>query len=233
MIFDKRCFVALFFLLTSCAIRSDLSHDVAKKIVGIYKHKVPFVPETIIELNEDFTYRMYSIGIENDFGVKTRPDEGKWKYSKGMIVLDSFLDVDINDYNCFIDKVNSFGFHGDSIVVQLLSLYDDNPMENFGVSFRFHDGSRQDTLLFVDKNGMVSFPRDGVKSIIGIYGLKEIAVPPIGYHYIVHVIDCEFLTHKHEKLQRNDDTLIMRSKVHVGYTKLGTKKYKTFERKFV
>lgn len=229
-IFDKILFLVLCFFLTSCAVKSHLSKEAMKQIVGIYKHKEPFPLETVLELREDHTYRMYYVGSVYE---KTRPVEGKWKYSKRSVVLNSFLNVDNKDYNCFIDQVRTFGFHGDSIVLQLLSLYDDEPFEDFGVVFRFSDCLREDTLLFSDSKGMICFPRDGVISIIGLYGLEELKVPPTGYYYIAHIIDCDFSTHKNEKLQRKGDTLIMRSKNHVGYGKFGIIKNKNCEYPFV
>ena len=229
----KILFFVLCFLLAGCASNNNLSQDALEQIVGIYKHKEPYSPETVLELKEDLTYRMCYPSL---IYQKARPVEGKWKYSKGSVILNSFLNVDNNDYNSFIEQVSTFGFHGDSIVLQLLSLYDDKPFEDFGVVFRFSDCSREDSLLFSDSKGMICFPRDGVKSIIGIYGpngLEELKVPPTGQYYIAHIIDCDFSTHKNEKLQRKGDTLIMRSKIHVGFGMFGTKKYKTCEYPFV
>lgn len=216
----------MFVLLAGCAANSDLSQNTMRQIVGIYKHKEPFSPESTLELRKDFTYRMYYSGPGYEFGEKTKPVEGIWKYSKGSVILNSFLNVDIKDSNCFIEQVRTFGFHGDSIILQLLSLYDNKPLEGFGVVFRFSDGLKEDTLLFSDSKGMVCFSRDGVKSIIGIYGLEEIQVPPVGYYYIVHIIDCDFSTHKNKKLQIKGDTLIMRSRNHVGNNIFGREKFK-------
>ena len=229
-IFGKNLFLVLCFFLTSCAVKSHLSKDAMEQIVGIYMHKEPYSPETVLELKEDFTYQMCYPSL---IYQKARPVEGKWKYLRGSVILNSFLNVDIKDYNCFIDQVCTLGFHGDSIVLQLLSLYDNKPIEDLGVVFRFVDCMRKDTLLFSNTEGMICFPRDGVKSIIGVYGLEEIKVPPVGYYYIAHIIDCDFSTHKNVKLQRKGDTLIMRSKNHVGYGGLGIKKYKTGEYPFI
>lgn len=233
MILNKTLLSVLCLLLAGCAANSDLSQDTMKQIVGIYKHKEPFFPESTLELRKDFTYRMYYPGPSYEFGEKTRPVEGKWKYSKGCVVLNSFLKVDTNDYSSLIEQVSTFGFHGDSIVLQLLSLYDNKPFEDFGVVFRFSDDLRKDTLLFSDSKGMVCFPRDGVRSIMGIFGLEEIKVPPIGYYYIAHIIDCDFLTHKNEKLQIKGDSLIMYSRNHVGNNLFGRKKFKTHKYYFV
>ena len=230
MTLNKTMFFVLCFMLTGCAANSNLSQDAIEQIVGIYKHKELYSPETVLELKEDFTYRMSYPGL---IYQKARPVEGKWKYSRGSVILNSFLNVDIKDYSCFIDQVCTLGFHGDSIVLQLLSLHDNKPIEDFGIVFRFSDCMREDTLLFSNTEGMICFPRDGVKSIIGVYGLEEIKVPPVGYYYIAHIIDCDFSTHKNVKLQRKGDTLIMRSKDHVGYGRLGIKKYKTCEYPFV
>ncbi len=230
---NKTSIFIMLFLFVGCAANSNLSQDTMRQIVGIYKHKEPFSPESTLELRKDFTYRLYYLGSGYEFGEKTRPIEGIWKYSKGSVFLNSFLNVDINDSNCFIEQFSTFGFHGDSIVLKLLSLYDDKPFEDFGVVFRFIDSLRKDTLLFSDSKGMVCFPRDGVKSIIGIYGLEEIKVPPIGYYYVAHIIDCDFSTHKNEKLQIKCDTLIMRSRNHVGNNVFGRKKFKTRKYCFV
>ena len=211
---DKTLFFVLCFLLAGCAASNNLPQDAIEQIVGIYKHKELYSPETVLELKEDFTYRMSYPGL---IYQKARPVEGKWKYSRGSVILNSFLNVDIKDYSCFIDQVCTLGFHGDSIVLQLLSLYDNKPIEDFGVVFRFSDCMREDTLLFSNTEGMICFPRDGVKSIIGVYGLEEIKVPPVGYYYIAHIIDCDFSTHKNVKLQRKGDTLIMRSKGKYEY----------------
>lgn len=232
MILNKTLLSVLCLLLVGCAANSDLSQDTMKQIVGIYKHEESFFPESFLELRKDFTYRMYYPGSSYEFGEKTKPVEGKWKYSKGSVILNSFLSVDINDSNCFIEQVSTFGFYGDSIVIQLLSLYDNKPLEDFGVVFRFRDDLGEDTLLFSNSKGFVCFPRDGVKSIIGIYGLEEIKVPPIGYYYIAHIIDCDFSTHKNEKLQIKGDTLIMHSQNYVGNNLFGRKKFKTHKHYF-
>ncbi len=236
MTLDKSLLFILCFLLAGCAANSNLPEDAMEQIVGIYKHKEPFFPESTLELRENYTYRMHDPGSGYEFGEKTRLIDGKWKYSRGSVILNSFLNVDTNDYNGFIEQVSTFGFHCDSIVLRLLSLYDDKPFEDFGVVFRFNDCSREDTLLFSDEKGMIFFPRDGVQSIIGIYGLygmEELKVPPTGYYYIVHIIDCDFSTHKNVKLQRKGDTLIMRSKIPVGYNRFGIKQYKTRDYPFV
>ena len=230
MTLNKTLFFFLCFLLAGCATNSNLPQDATEQIIGIYKHKESFSPESTIELREDNTYQMSYVGTCFN---KTKPVDGRWEYSRGNIILNSFLNVDPNDYNNFIEQVSTFGFHGDSIVLQLLSLYDDKPFKDFGIIFRFSDCMREDTLLFSDEKGMVYFPRDGVRSIIGLYGLEEIKVPPIGYYYIAHIIDCDFSTHKNVKLQKKGDTLIMRSKNHVDYSRLGIKKYKTSEYPFV
>lgn len=233
MTLNKIPVLAACFLLIGCAAKSDLPQDDVKQIAGTYIHKEQYFPSTTLVLKDDFTYQFrYKSVILLD----TRLDEGRWNYAKGNVILNSYLDVDVDDSDNFIDKVRTFGFHGDSIVIQILSLYDNRPLEDWDVSFRFSDSQRKDTLVFSDRNGMICFPREGVKSIIGIYGqygLEKIDVPPAGYYYIVHFIDCVFLTHKNEKLQLDGDTLIMRSRNHVGFNKLGWKKYKTCEYRYI
>lgn len=237
MTFNKTLVLAVCFLFVGCAVKSNLSKDIVKQIAGIYKYKVPYFSEGItLVLKDDFTYllkddlrnQLFNVGVQD-----TRLEEGRWRYSNGNVILNSYLDVDLDDYDSFIDEVRTFGFYGDSIVIQILSLYNNSPLEDLAVLFRFRDSQREDTLLFSDRDGKVCFPRDGVKSVIGIYGLEEIDIPPIGYYYIVHFIDCNFSTHKNEKLQIDGDTLIMHSKNHNGYSKFGWKKYRTYEYPFI
>ena len=233
MTLNKIPILAACFLLIGCAVKNDLSQDAVKQIAGIYKHEEQYFPATTLVLKDDFTYQLhYLSAIYQD----TRLDEGRWNFAKGNVILNSYLDVDMNDYDCFIDKVRTFGFHGDSIVIQILSLYDNSPLDDFGVLFRYGDSQREDTMVFSDRNGKICFPRNGAKSIIGIYGpygLEKIDVPPSGYYYIVHIIDCDFSTHKNEKLERNGDTLIMRSRSCVGHNNLGLRKYRIAEYPYV
>lgn len=233
MTFSKLLILTVCFLLIGCAVKSDLPQDAVKQIAGTYKYKVTYFPEKTLVLKDDFTYQLNYEGV---IYSKTRQEEGRWEYSKGNVILNSYLDVDLDGSDSFIDKVRTFGFHGDSIVIKIFSLYDDSPFDDFGVLFRFSDSQREDTLVLSDEDGMVCFPREGVKSIIGIYGphgMGRIDVPPLGYYYIVHFVDCDLSTHKNEKLQLDGDTLIMRLRIHNGFNKLGWKKYKTCEYPYI
>lgn len=230
MTFNKLLILTACFLLIGCAVKSDLPQDAVKQIAGTYKYKVKYFPEKTLVLKDDFTYQLHYLSV---LYQDTRLVEGRWNYTKGNVILNSYLDVDLDGSDNFIDKVRTFGFHGDSIVIKIFSLYDDSPFDDFGVLFRFSDSQREDTLVFSDEDGMVCFPRDGVKSINGLYGLENIDVPPVGYYYIVHIIDCAFLTHKNKKLQLDGDTLIMRLRIHNGFNKLGWKKYKTCEYPYI
>ena len=224
-------------LVSSCQIchyrGSDASYT---NLSGTYVCN-QFVKDEIVSsdtlvLEDDGTYQIHTYLKYHDLSNKdVYPTIGAWKTIGNTILLNSIFPCE--DDSCFIKEIESDSEDNDLIVIEMIQLSTGMPLVGYEV-FSFYDEDL-DSIAATDKSGRVAFPHNHTSAIdvSDPNGWRIIAPPRRGFMYRIYYRDCYLRIHKNQKLIIKKDRLLFRERGVAGYSKLGLKKYKTYEYPFV
>lgn len=224
-------------LFSSCQIRHYWGYDVSNtSLSGTYVCnqfvKDELVMSDTLVLEDDGTYQIHTCMKYHDLSNKdVYPTIGVWETIGNTILLNSIFPCE--DDSCFIKEIESDSKDDNLIVIEMIQLSTGMPLADYKV-FSIYDGDI-DSIAATDKSGRVAFSRDHTSAIdvSDPNGLRVISHPRSGFIYRVYYRDCYLRIHKNQKLIIKKDTLYLRERGVVGYSKFGLKKYKTFEYPFV
>ena len=224
-------------LVSSCQICHYRDYDVSGiSLPGTYVCnqfvKNEIVSSDTLVLKDDGTYQIHTYLKYHDLNnMDVFPTKGIWKTIENTILLNSIFPCE-ND-SCFIKEIESDSEDDDLIVIEMILLSTGMPMADYKVVSIYNEDI--DSIAATDKSGKVTFPRNHTTAIdvSDPNGWRIIVPPRRGFMYRIYYRDCYLRIDKDQKLFIKKDTLLKRERGVAGYSKLGLKKYKTYEYPFV
>lgn len=229
--------IPLICLVFSCQICHYWDYDVSStSLPGTYVCnqfvKNEIVASDTLVLKDDGTYQIHTYLKYHDMSnMDVFPTVGVWKTIGNTILLNSIFPCE--DDSCFIKEIESDSENDDLIVIEMILLSTGMPMADYKVFAIYNEDI--DSIAATDKSGKVTFPRNHTTAIdvSDPNGCRIIVPPRRGFIYRIYYRDCYLRIDKNQKLFIKKDTLLKRERAVAGYSKLGLKKYKTYEYPFV